>query len=74
MAKVGHYVRYLDNFHGQRVERCFTKRVMDGEWYVHERVLVDGQPTDDRYFKLDVADGRDRLAQECVAPDMLREE
>lgn len=69
-----HYVRCMDNFHGQRVERVFTKRVIDGEMYVHEQMLVDGCPVDDRYFKLDIVEGRDRLAEDCISPDMLREE
>lgn len=69
-----HWVRDNPNFHGTRVSRCFTKKVMDGEVYVHERLFVGGEHTDDRYFRLDDDAGRERLAEDCISPDMLREE
>lgn len=69
-----HWVEYPRNHSGQAVRRRFSKRIIDGEWHVHIKWIVDTTPVDDYFFPMDTDSGRAELARHCVAPDMLREE
>lgn len=67
----GHYVQQDDNFHGVRVELRFTRQEYEGVDSVYEEVVVGGVVADCRIYPIDTVAGRDRLAAECVAPDMI---
>ncbi len=67
----GHYVQQDDNFHGVRVELRFTRQESGGVECVYEEKVVGGVVADCTIYPMDTVEGRDRLAAECVAPDMI---
>ncbi len=67
----GHYVQQDDNFHGVRVELRFTRQEYDGVDSVYQEKVVGGIVADCTIYPIDTVEGRDRLAAECVAPDMI---
>ncbi len=67
----GHYVQLDDNFHGVTVELRFTRQEYDGVESVYEEKVVGGVVADCRIYPMDNTAGRDRLASNCVAPDMI---
>lgn len=67
------------NLVGKPVLTRFSLRVRHDRMEVHQRVIVDGITADDTFYPLDFPikigsplTGRDRLANFCIAPDMLK--
>ena len=75
---MAHYV-YSENMIGNPVAHKFTKRIRHDVWQVRMDTIVwshehDWRMVDSTFYPLDTNDGRRRLAQYCVAPDMLVEQ